>query len=395
MYDLLHGLRIIDLSTVVLGPYATQLLADLGADVVKVEPVGGDIFRAARPGKPGGDGAGFLNINRNKRSIMLDLTVDAERTIFDDLIMSADVFVHNMREASAAKLGIDDGAIRRLNSDIIYCSARGFGKGPLGDQPAYDDCIQAASGLAWLNADQHGQPQFVRTIMCDKVAGLHLALAIAAGVAARAAGRENVCIEVPMFEAMASFLLVEQLSGQSFVPRLPDRGYGRLNSPWRRPYPTKDSYVTIMPYTKPQWQRFLALIGRDELADLPMVTDAKQRSASIDQLYQIVEQAAPNRTSAEWLNVLRTADIPCAPVNRLEELVDEEHLKATGFFDVMQHPVEGELLYAKSPFRLADYPEHRDRPAPVLDHDRDEILRELYAEKAADDILERNHDSQN
>lgn len=394
MYTLLHGLRIIDLSTVVLGPYATQLLADLGADVIKVEANGGDIFRAAMPGKPGGDGAGFLNINRNKRSIMLDLKDDADRAIFNDLIRSADVFVHNMREAGAVRLGVHNHAIRELNREIVYCSARGFAQGPMGDQPAYDDCIQAASGLAWLNQDQDGQPQYVRTVMCDKIAGLHLALAIAAGVAARATGQKDICIEVPMYEAMASFLLVEHLSGQSFVPPLPAQGYGRLNSPWRRPYPTADGYVTIMPYTTAQWRRFLALVGRDDLVDASIVTDAQQRSAMIDQLYQIVDAAAPTRTSGEWLAVLRAADIPCAPVNRIEELVEDNHLKSNGFFSEMDHPAEGVLQYTKSPFRLAEYPELADRPAPLLDNDRDEILRELYGTSAAGLVQEISYDAQ-
>ena len=377
MYDLLKGLRVIDLSTVVLGPYATQLVADLGADVIKVEPVGGDVFRAARPGREGGDGAGFLNLNRNKRSIALDLTRAEDQTILADLVATADVFVHNLRDASAEKLGVDYASIKAKRNDIVYCSARGFGQGLYGDEPAYDDCIQAASGLAWLNADDKGTPRFVRTILCDKVAGLHLAFAIAAGVASRERTGEGCHIETPMYEAMASFLLIEQLSGQSFVPPLPDRGYGRLNAAGRRPYPTRDGYVAIMPYTAAQWRRFLQIIGKEELADSPRITNGEMRSRHIEELYELIEQSAPARTTEEWLSVLRDADVPCAPVNRLEDLPDEPHLAGAGFFKSMTHPAEGELLYAASPYTIEGAQKRPDHPAPALNADRDEILAEL------------------
>jgi len=377
MFDLLKGIRVIDLSTVVLGPYATQLLADMGADVIKVEPAGGDVFRAARPGRKGGDGAGFLNLNRNKRSLVLDLVQESEREILADLVRTADVVVHNLRDGSARKLGIDYDAIKAIRPDIVYCSARGFGKGIHGDDPAYDDCIQAASGLAWLNADANGEPRFVRTILCDKVAGLHLAFAVAAGLASRARTGEGCQIETPMYEAMASFLLIEQLSGQTFIPPMPDRGYGRLNAAGRRPYPTSDGYVAIMPYTAGQWRRFLPMIGREDLAASDSIGNDQTRSAIIEELYALIEAAAPRRSTAEWLEILRAADIPCAPVNRLEDLPEEPHLAGTGFFGRMTHPAEGELLYAGSPFACPTASRTPDRPAPALDADRAEILREL------------------
>ena len=377
MFDLLKGLRIVDLSTVVLGPYATQLLADMGADVVKVEPKGGDVFRAARPGHQGGDGAGFLNLNRNKRSIALDLTAAGDRAILYRLVATADIFVHNLRDNSARKLGIDYRSISERKPDIVYCSARGFGQGPYGHEPAYDDCIQAASGLAWLNADDKGEPRFVRTILCDKVAGLHLAFAVAAGVAARERTGKGCHIETPMFEAMASLLLIEQLSGQTFVPPLPDRGYIRLNAAGRRPYRTRDGYVAIMPYTAPQWRKFLRLIKRDDLAEASWLSDDELRSARIEQLYQLIEDAAPERTSDEWLGLLKQQDIPCAPVNRLEDLPDEPHLAATEYFGTMTHPVEGDLMYARSPFSIHPSSPQPDRPAPALDADRADILAEL------------------
>ena len=380
MYDLLKGLRVIDLSTVVLGPYATQLVADMGADVIKVEPKGGDVFRAARPGRKGGDGAGFLNLNRNKRSIALDLTTGEDKKILSELVATADVFVHNLRDGGARKLGVDYAAICAQKPDIVYCSARGFGRGVYGDEPAYDDCIQAASGLAWLNADESGAPRFVRTVLCDKVAGLHLAFAIATGIAARERTGRGCFIETPMFEAMASFLLIEQLSGQTFVPSLPDRGYARLNAAGRRPYPTRDGYVAIMPYTAAQWRRFLELIDRNELADSPRIADDEMRSRNIEALYELIEEAAPKRTTQEWLSLLRKADVPCAPVNRLEDLPEEPHLAAADYFKFMTHPQEGGLMYAGSPFAMAGAETHADLPAPALDADREEILSELKRE---------------
>lgn len=377
MFDFLKGVRIIDLSTVVLGPYATQLLADMGADVIKVEPAGGDVFRAARPGRPGGDGAGFLNCNRNKRSIVLDVAKPDDKAVLDRLTRTADVFVHNLRIKSARKLGIDYEAVSAIRPDIVYCSARGYGDGPYGDEPAYDDCIQAASGLAWLNAGETGEPRFVRTIMCDKVAGLHLAFAVASGIAQRARTGEGCHIETPMFEAMASFLLIEQMSGQSFVPSLPDRGYIRLNARGRKPYPTRDGFAAIMPYTAAHWRRFLRLIGEDELAAAGWLSDSEARSSRIEMLYEIIESAAPERTTAEWLQTLRDADIPCAPVNRIEELVDDSHLKASAYFEEMEHPAEGTLLYPRSPFASHTASVRADRAAPTLDGDRSDILEEL------------------
>jgi len=377
MYDVLKGVRVIDLSTVVLGPYATQMIADMGADVIKVEPVGGDVFRSARPGRAGGDGAGFLNINRNKRSIVLDLTQENDLAILYDLISTADVVVHNMREKSAQKLGIDYAAVKAVKGDIVYCSARGFGRGLYGDEPAYDDCIQAASGLAALNANEAGEPRFVRTILCDKVAGLHLAFAIASGLAARGLSGKGCHIETPMFEAMASFLLVEQLSGQSFIPPMPDRGYARLNAAGRKPYKTRDGYVTIMPYTGAQWRRFFLIIGNDAMAESEVIHNGEKRSAAIESLYEMVEQAAPSRSSQEWLDVLRAQDIPCAPVNRLEDLPTEPHLVESGFFQTMSHPAEGELLYAASPFRVETAEKQADKAPPSLDADREDILADI------------------
>lgn len=376
MFDLLKGVRVVDLSTIVLGPYATRMLGDFGAEIIKVEPPAGDLFRAARPGRPGGDGAGFLNANRNKQSLVLDLARPEARTALLRLVATADVFVHNMLPASADRLGIGYEAIRAARPDIVYCSARGFGGGELGNDPAYDDCIQAASGMAALN-HVAGEPRFVPTILCDKVAGLHLAFAVAAGLAARARTGAGCCIDTPMYEAMVSFLMVEQLGGESFDPPRGPTGYGRLSSPHRRPYATRDGHIAVMPYTLGHWRKYFEMVGRADLADDPRVTDAEQRGANIDMLYEIIALESPVRTTAEWIVALRAAGIPCAPVNTMDDLLADPHLASVGMFRPLDHPQEGRLRSVRSPFLVRGQEESPDRPAPALGADGDRILQEI------------------
>lgn len=374
MYDLLSGVRIVDLSTMVLGPYATQMLGDMGAEVIKVEPMGGDLFRFARPGRPGGDGGCFLNTNRNKRSIQLNLDLPEDHDILTRLTRKSDAFVHNMRPGSAEKLGIGYAQVSAHNPQIVYCSARGFAEGPQGDEPAYDDCIQSASGLAWLNAGESGAPRFVPSVVCDKVAGLHLAFAIATGLAARSRTGRGTCIETPMFEAMASFTLIEHLAAAAFDPPLGPPGYDRLASPNRRPHATRDGYVVILPYTTAHWLQYLALIGRHDLLDADFVIEPELRSLSIDRLYGVIAEASGRHTTAEWLAMLREAGIPCAPVNSLEDLLQDQQLRASGLFETLEHPTEGALRLTGSPFNVRTAQRTPTRPPPNLDGDRDYIL---------------------
>lgn len=366
MLNLLTGVRIVDLTTVVLGPYATQILGDLGADIIKIEPVDGDVFRAVRPGRSATMGAGFLNCNRNKRSLSIDLRDDEARSALYQVIASADVVVHNMRPKSADKLGVGYEQLVAINPRLIYCYACGFGQaGPLADEPAYDDTIQAASGFAYLNANSNGDPSFIRTIIADKVGGLHLAVSVLAGLASneRASGRP-LCIEIPMFESMVSFLLVEQLAGMSFAPPLGGIGYDRLLSPYRKPFRTKDGFVAVIPYTAAHWTSFLNLIGREDLVGDPRITDGAQRSRSIDMLYALIEEATPKRTTAQWLSDLSARGIPCSQVNRVEDLFANAHLQAVGMFRPEEHPQEGALLSVRSPFQVAGQVDAPDRPAP-------------------------------
>ncbi len=364
MFDLLRGLKIVDLTTIVLGPYATQILADLGADVIKVEAPEGDLFRAVRPGRRPDVGVQFQNFNRNKRSLVLDLKTPAGQRVLERLVASADVLVHNMRSRSAAALGASYERLREANPQLVYCYAAGFGEeGPSRDDPAYDDIIQARSGLAALNADADAAPRFVSSIVCDKVVGLHLAIAVLAGVTRQRATGKGVRIEAPMLESMASFLLSEHLAGHSLRPAEGELGYARMLSPNRRPYRTKDGFLAILPYSTRHWQRFFRAAGRADLAEDPRVTNSEQRSEHIDALYQEIAGLAPERSSAEWLELLRAEDIPCSPVNTLEALMDDPHLVAVGMFEEIDDTRLGAIRQLRSPFRVSG----EDTGAPAAD----------------------------
>ena len=377
MLPLLSGTRIVDFTTIVLGPYATRTLGDLGADVIKVEPPQGDLFRTVRPGRSRAMGAGYLGFNRNKRSIALDLKQPAAREVLDRLVRSADVVVHNMRPEAAARLGLDYDRLAALRPGLVYAFAAGYDqRGPYAGEPAYDDVIQAASGVAALNANERGEPRYLPTILCDKVGGLHLAIAVAAALARRAQTGQGCCIEAPMFESTVSFLMSEQLGGATFEPPLGSTGYDRLAAPNRKPYRARDGYVAILPYNTTHWAAFFELIGRPELAHSAAVQDPVLRSQGVDALYGIIAEIAPTRTIADWLRVLRERDIPCARVNSVGELLQDPHLRATGFFYEYDHPTEGRLRDARSPFRLSVEAECDDRPAPGIGAHGREILLE-------------------
>jgi crotonobetainyl-CoA:carnitine CoA-transferase CaiB-like acyl-CoA transferase len=377
MYELLKGIRIVDLTTTYLGPYATQFLGDLGADVVKVESLTGDIGRAPLPSRHPEMGAGFINSNRNKRSLAVDLKAPKGRDVVLRLASTADAFVHNMRPKAAQKLGFAYADLKNLNPGLVYCCAAGFGQdGPYADDPAYDDIIQAMSGLARLNQDDAGTPRFLPSIVADKVMGLHLAFALASGLIHRLKTGEGCTVEAPMFESMVAFLLVEHLAGRSFEPPLGPAGYERLLVKNRRPYRTRDGYIAIMPYTTLQWTRFLECIGRADLLALDWVKDPVKRSANVDALYQLIADAAPAKTTEEWLALMKAREIPCGRANSLDDLFDEPHLKAVGLFENVTHPSEGAMHAVRSPFWVSGAAKKPDRPAPRLGDSSEAILLE-------------------
>ncbi len=378
MLNLLQGIKVVDFTTVVLGPYATQFLGDFGAEVIKVEPPEGDGFRSVRPGPSPDVGAGFANFNRNKRSLVLDLKQPGGQEILAKLVAQADVVVHNMRAKSAAALGIDYAQLKGIKPDLVYCWSPGFASlGPDADSPAYDDIIQARSGMAALNADASGAPQFFRSILCDKVVGLHLAMAITSALVHKLRTGQGQSIEVPMLETMTSFLLAEHLAGHTMDPPQGELGYQRLMSAHRRPFRTRDGFMAIMPYSTRQWVRFLELVQADELATAAWVNDAAARSDRIDELYELIARVAPDKTNEQWLSQLQERDIPCAPVNALADVFADAQLQASGVLQKLSDQGLGTMQYLRPSFYAEQESDSEPRRAPQLGEHSLAVLQEL------------------
>ena len=374
----LAGYRVIDVTTVLLGPYAAQWLGDLGADVIKVEaPPTGDTTRHVGPARHKGMGGPFLNVNRNKRSIALDLKQDAAREALRRLIGTADVFLHNMRPAAIAKLGFAYADVANIKPDIVYCGAFGYSqKGPYAARPAYDDLIQAHAGLAGMAARIDGVPRFAPTVMVDKLVGLTTAMSILAALVHRANTGEGQSVEVPMFETLAAFMSLEHLYGRGFVPPMGGTGYGRLTTPYRRPYRSKDGFITILPYTDRHWRAFFEIAGRPDLAADPRFADVAGRTAHIDELYRFLDECAQTKTNEEWLAACLDKEIPCAPVKDMDELLEDEHIQAVGLFEPHSHPTEGETLLTGVPVSFSRTPGDIRRQAPRYGEHGAELLRE-------------------
>jgi crotonobetainyl-CoA:carnitine CoA-transferase CaiB-like acyl-CoA transferase len=373
----LAGIRVLDLSSVVMGPYATQMLGDLGADVIKVEPPDGDTTRQAGHAKHPGMGAVFLTIGRNKRSVVIDLKRPGARDTLFRLLDGVDVFLHNMRPDAVARLGIDYAAVAAIKPDIVYCTASGFSSaGPYAQRPAYDDMIQGASGTAAIMAAVTGEPAYVPMVYADKVCGLFVANAILAALVHRSRTGQGQQIEVPMLEAVAAFTLVEHLYDATFDPPLGPPGYPRALNRNRRPFRTRDGFVCALPYTDRHFQRFFALVGRPELTSDPRFKDIASRIAHVDALYTLIAELLTTRPTAEWLAAFETADIPAMAVNSLADLLTDPHLRATGFFERHDHPTEGWLKQCAVPMRFAATPGKIARPAPRLGEHTVEVLGE-------------------
>lgn len=375
----LHGIRIIDITTVLLGPYATQMLGDMGADIIKVEaPPTGDIARNMGTAKNVDMGGIFLNANRNKRSLALDLRREEAKDILRRLIPTADVLVHNMRPAAIAKLGFGYDAVQAIKPDIVYVGAYGFGQeGPYRAKPAYDDAIQAASGLASLFKRQDGAARYVPATIADKVVGLTLSQAIAVALLHKERTGEGQFVEVPMLETMVSFNLAEHLNGVAYKPPIGTMGYQRVTTASRRPFPTKDGHVCILPYSDRHWKNFFTGVGRPELMDDPRFSNYRARVGSVDDLYGFIASVTPEKTTQAWLDLCDEWQIPAMPIVDIDDLMDDEHLKAVGMFETHQHPTEGETVLVRSPVNFSKSPSSIRRHAPRYGEHGPEVLREL------------------
>jgi crotonobetainyl-CoA:carnitine CoA-transferase CaiB-like acyl-CoA transferase len=384
----LNGVRIIDCTTVVLGPWAGQQLGDLGADVIKVEPPDGDTTRQLGPMRNPGMGAFYLAVNRNKRSIVLDLKQESARQVLLKLASKADVLLHNYRPRAAKRLGLSYDMFRAVNPGIIYVGTYGFrASGPYADKPAYDDIIQAASGLASLQSALTGEPRFVPTIVADKTSSMTLFAAVLAALYHKARTGEGQEVEVPMFESLAAWVMVEHLYGESFVPAVETVGYKRVLSPHRKPFKTKDGHLAILPYTDQNWRDFFTIAGRQDLLDDPRFKSLASRLRHIDFLYGEVAKIALTRTNAEWLAELDRANIPGMTVNSLESLLRDPHLEATGFWQEMKHPSEGPMRLPGIPAAYGKTPADIRRHPPRLGEHTLEVLREAGLSTAEIDAL--------
>jgi crotonobetainyl-CoA:carnitine CoA-transferase CaiB-like acyl-CoA transferase len=374
----LTGYRILDLTSVIMGPFATRILADFGADVIKVESPDGDSVRHYQPQRSHGMSGNTLNLQRNKRSIVLDLKRPECRAALNRLIETADVFLHAMRPQAIARLGYGYEQVRAINPDIVYCGAYGFSaKGPYADKAAYDDLIQAGSGIAALYGQLHGEPTYVPTVLCDKLTGQAIAYATLAALLQRARGGGGQAVEVPMLETTVDFNLVEHMGGFGFEPPLGKPGFPRLMDRSRKPYRTKDGYACILPYSDRNWQDFFVFTARGEFQDDPRFTRLPERVKHIGILYQMVEEEAVKRTTEEWVEFCDRVSIPCMPVLAFEDLPEDQHLKQVGLFSTAEHPSEGAYRLVRQPVSLSAAPFRVRRHAPRLGEHTREVLAEV------------------
>lgn len=345
----LDGVTVLDLTGTMSGPFCTLLLAQLGAAVDKVEPVSGDVVRHLTRGRSPAMSPIFLALNAGKRSVALDLTRPEARDLLRRALPRYDVVVHNMRPQAADRLGLTSGGLERAGSDALLCELVGFGPGPYEARPAYDDTIQAMSGLAWVQGNGN-EPAYVRTAVADKTAGMYAAMTICAELVARAAGGPRRTVRVPMFESLVAFATVEQLGGLTFEPPTGPALYPRTASPYRRPFRTSDGYVSLMLYTDRHWAAFLSATNHEDLVDDPRFATLAGRTSNVDGVYAVVAEELPRRTTEEWLGIFEGLDVPHAPVNSLANLLADPHLAEVELISEAEHPTEGLIRTIRAPF---------------------------------------------
>lgn len=374
----LDGIRVVEIASLAMGPLAGQLLGDFGADVIKVEAPDGDSFRHVEPQRSPGMSHCFLQFNRNKRSIALDLKTAIGGEAMRRLIATADIVLVTIRAGAARALGLDYDSIRAMNPQVIYCAGHGYGEaGPYAGRPAADDTIQAMSGLAALQHQATGGHPLVASVVADKACGQAIVYSVMAALIHRMKTGQGQRIEVPMFETMVAFVMPEHMAGKAFDPPLGAAGYARILNKDRRPFRTRDGWLCVLPYTTAQWLRFFALVGRDDLAADPRLADPAYRSRHYDMLYAVIDAVMPRRTSDEWIAALIEADILFGEVNGPDDLLDDPHLAAVAMFPHVDHPSEGKLRMLGFPVTLSETPNQLRRLPPRIGEHGDEILREL------------------
>ena len=385
----LEGIRVLDLTTVIFGPYASQVLADYGAEVIKLESFTGDSTRYTGPAQEQGMSAMFLSVNRNKKSIAVDLKTSEGIAIIKDLLKTCDVFMHNIRPQKIAKIGLSYEDVKALNPELIYAGLYGFGSdGPYAGRPAYDDIIQGLSGVPDLILKQSGTPRYMPTIAADKSCALIAAHAILAALFQRTRTQQGQFIEIPMFESMVSFTLLEHYYDQHLVDMEPlKQGYARVLSEHRKPYTTSDGYLCVMPYTDKHWQTLFKATGNPDLADDPRFSNIAERTRHINELYDIVGKIMLTRTTQEWLAFFEEHDIPNAAMNTLDSIGEDPHLQAVGFFQDLDDG-SGNYRFLSNPVSMEQSKVDVQMPPRLGEHTKEilqglgissEVLNSLYS----------------
>ena len=385
----LADVRILDLTTVVMGPFATQILAELGADVIKIEAHEGDNMRHVGPLRTPGMGHLYLHLNRGKRCLVLDLKQAEGRDALLRLVQRADVLVYNVRPAAMARLGLSYEALRALNPRLLYVGCYGYSeRGPYAGRAAYDDLIQGATGVPGLSAEEGVQPRYAPINLADRVTGLHVVYAVTAALYRRERSGHGQAVEVPMFESVAHLVLGDHLAGLSWEPPIGPTGYPRLEH--RRPYATSDGYLCVLVYNDKQWRSFLEAVSRPELLRDERFASHGNRAKHIGEIYEILAQILRTRSNAEWEALLQRADIPFARMNSVADVVADPHLNASGFFTLEDNPIEGAVRVMRTPTDWSESPPGRLSPAPQLGQHSAEVLREAgYTEAQITELAQR------
>ena len=382
----LQGIKVVDMTTVLMGPYATQMLGDYGADVIKVESPDCDMTRQIGPTRHPGMGPVFLNTNRSKRSVCLDLKKPAGREAVLRLIAQADVLVYNVRPQAMARLQLGYDVVAKVNPRLIYAGVFGFGQeGPYAAKPAYDDLIQGATALPALMAQtSDGVPRYVPNALVDRIVGLTAVGAICASLVHRDRTGQGQRVDIPMFETMAGFVMGDHMGGLTYDPPLDKGGYARHLSPDRRPYKTLDGYICVIVYNDKQWENFFKATGRDDLRSDPKFATFAGRATNIDVVYAELARILQTKTTAEWNEILEKADVPVMPMHDLESLLEDPHMVATGVFPVIDHPTEGRIRSMTPSARSSHTKVEPRRLAPRLGEQSPETFSE--AGFSADEI---------